>query len=111
MDSEGFSGKHGTEMIKHIVMWDVRGETPEQKKETAQLVKSAFESLTGKIPGLAKLEVGMDVSGVDYACDVVLYTEFEDAESLEAYASHPEHLRVKQVIGDSRIARHQVDYV
>ena len=73
-------------MIKHIVMWDVRGDTPEQKKETAQLVKSAFESLIGKIPGLTKLEVGMDVSGVDYACDVVLYTEFESPESLEAYA-------------------------
>ncbi|MFP3569080.1 Dabb family protein [Paraburkholderia sp. SIMBA_030] len=98
-------------MIKHIVMWDVRGETPEQKKKAAQLVKSAFESLIGKIPGLTKLEVGMDVSGVDYACDIVLYTEFMDPESLEAYASHPEHLRVKQVIGDSRIARHQVDYV
>ncbi|MGF6532231.1 MULTISPECIES: Dabb family protein [Paraburkholderia] len=98
-------------MIKHIVMWDVRGDTPEQKKETAQLVKSAFESLTGKIPGLTKLEVGVDVSGVDYACDVVLYTEFESHESLEAYAVHPEHIRVKQIIGDSRIARHQVDYI
>jgi heme-degrading monooxygenase HmoA len=98
-------------MIKHIVMWNVRGETPEQKKETAQLVKSAFESLSGKIPGLTKLEVGMDMSGVDYACDVVLYTEFDSQTSLEAYASHPEHLRVKQVLGDCRIARYQVDYV
>ncbi|SAL28877.1 Dabb family protein [Caballeronia humi] len=98
-------------MIKHIVMWDVRGETPEQKKQTAQLVKTTFEGLSGKIPGLSKLEVGMDVSGVDYACDVVLYTEFEDPESLEAYASHPEHLRAKQVLGDCRIARHQVDYI
>jgi hypothetical protein len=98
-------------MIKHIVMWDVRGDTPEQKKETAQLVKSAFESLTGKIPGLTKLEVGVDVSGVDYACDVVLYTEFESHESLEAYAVHTEHIRVNQIIGDSRIARHQVDYI
>lgn len=98
-------------MVKHIVMWNVRGETPEQKKESARLVKSAFESLNGKIPGLTKLEVGLDVSAVDYACDVVLYTEFESQESLDAYASHPEHLRVKQVVGDIRIARHQVDYV
>lgn len=98
-------------MIKHIVMWDVRGETPEQKRETAQLIKTEFESLSGKVPGLTKLEVGMDMSGVDYACDVVLYTEFKDAESLEAYASHPAHLRVKQVLGDCRIARHQVDYI
>ena len=98
-------------MIKHIVMWNVRGETPEQKKETAQLVKGAFEGLAGKIPGLMKLEVGMDVSRVDYACDVVLYTEFESHASLEAYASHPEHLRVRQLLGDCRIARYQVDYV
>lgn len=98
-------------MVKHIVMWNVRGETPAQKKESAELVKTAFESLSGKIPGLTRLEVGLDVSAVDYACDVVLYTEFENQESLEAYASHPEHLRVKQVVGDIRIARHQVDYV
>ena len=98
-------------MVKHIVMWNVRGETSEQKKETAMLVKSAFESLSGKIPGLTKLEVGLDVSAVDYACDVVLYTEFESQESLDAYSSHPEHLRVKQVVGDARIARHQVDYI
>jgi hypothetical protein len=98
-------------IIKHIVMWDVRGNTPEQKKESAMLVKSAFESLSGKIPGLKKLEVGVDVSAVDYACDVVLYTEFETRELLDAYASHPEHLRVKEVVGDVRIARHQVDYI
>jgi len=98
-------------MVKHIVMWDVRGNTPEQKKESAMLVKSAFESLSGKIPGLTRLEVGLDVSAVDYACDVVLYTEFETWELLDAYASHPEHLRVKEVVGDVRIARHQVDYI
>jgi Stress responsive A/B Barrel Domain len=98
-------------MVKHIVMWNVRGENPEQKKESAMLVKTAFESLSGRIPGLTKLEVGVDVSAVDYACDVVLYTEFESQESLAAYASHPEHLRVKQIVGDVRIARYQVDYI
>ncbi|MEX3947364.1 Dabb family protein [Paraburkholderia sp. EG287A] len=98
-------------MIKHIVMWNVRGETHEEKKATANFVKRAFESLSGKIPGLTKLEVGLDVSAVDYACDVVLYTEFDCQASLEAYASHPEHLRVKQVLGDVRVARYQVDYI
>ena len=29
---------------------------------------------------------------------------------LAAYASHPEHLRVKREFGDLRVARHQVDY-
>ncbi|MNW06542.1 Stress responsive A/B Barrel Domain protein [compost metagenome] len=47
---------------------------------------------------------------MDYACDVVLYSEFASQADLEAYASHPEHLRVKREVGDLRIARHQVDY-
>ena len=98
-------------MIKHIVMWKVRGNTPQEKAEAAQLVKSSFEGLVGRIPGLTKLEVGLDSSGVDYACDVVLYSEFESQEALDAYATHAEHLRVKQELGDSRIVRYQVDYI
>jgi heme-degrading monooxygenase HmoA len=97
-------------MIKHIVMWKVRGDSPQEKSEAAQFVKSRFEGLVGRIPGLTKLEVGLDHSGVDYACDVVLYTEFESQEALDAYATHAEHLRVKQELGNSRIARFQVDY-
>ena len=98
-------------MIRHIVMWRVRGETLAQRREGREQVRQCFESLRGRIPGMTSLEVGIDVSEVDYACDVVLYTEFESQESLDAYASHPEHLRVKQVVGDARIARHQVDYI
>jgi quinol monooxygenase YgiN len=98
-------------MIKHIVMWNVRGDTPAQKAQSIALLQRAFEGLRGRIPGLLRLEVGVDSSGVDYACDVVLYTEFESQAALDAYGSHPEHLRVKQELGDLRIARHQVDYV
>jgi hypothetical protein len=97
-------------MIKHIVMWNVRGDTPEQKREAALFLKSRFEDLDGRIPGMQRLEVGLDTSGVDYACDVVLYTEFDTQEALDAYAIHPEHLRVRKEIGDLRIARYQVDY-
>lgn len=105
------SANSSVSVIKHIVMWDVRGDSDADKRQTAAKVKSLFEGLAGKIPGLNKLEVGIDVSGVDYACDVVLYTEFSSADDLQAYASHPEHLRVKEELGDCRIARHQVDYV
>jgi hypothetical protein len=97
-------------MFKHIVMWNVRGETPAQKTDAAKLIKSAFENLNGKIPGLLKLEIGIDVSRIDYACDVVLYSEFDSNESLHAYASHPEHLRVRQELEGVRTSRHQVDF-
>nr|WP_145552066.1 Dabb family protein [Variovorax boronicumulans] len=97
-------------MIKHIVMWNMRGDTPADRQQAALFLKSRFESLVGAIPGMARLEIGLDSSGVDYACDVVLYSEFESQQALDAYASHPAHLRVRQELEGLRIARHQVDY-
>jgi len=97
--------------IRHIVMWRVSGETPAERASARLKVKAAFEGLKGRIPGLTYVEVGLDVSGVDYACDVVLVTEFASSAALDAYASHPEHLRVRQELADLRIARFQVDYV
>jgi hypothetical protein len=97
-------------VIKHIVMWKVRGDTPEQRRHNAGQLAASFHSLRGRVPGLLHLEIGIDTSGVDYACDVVLYSEFASQAALEAYASHPEHLRVKREVGNLRISRHQVDY-
>ena len=97
-------------MIKHIVMWNMAGDTKEDRRAAAEFLRSRFERLRGEVPGLLHLEVGLDHSRVDYACDVVLYTEFESQEALDAYATHPAHLRVKGELGQMRIARFQVDY-
>jgi hypothetical protein len=97
-------------VIRHIVMWNLRGDTVQEKAVGIERLRDSFDSLRGKIPGLLTLEIGVDSSRVDYACDVVLYSEFESQSALDAYASHPEHLRVKRELGDLRIARHQVDY-
>lgn len=97
-------------MIKHIVMWKVRGDNAAERSANLAQLTAAFESLRGRVPGLRHLEVGVDESRVDYACDVVLYSEFDSRAALAAYAEHPEHLRVKRELSDMRIARHQVDY-
>ena len=97
-------------MIRHIVMWNVRGDDAAARTRNIALLKTEFESLRGRIPGLLQLEVGVDDSRIDYACDVVLITEFESRQALADYAQHPEHLRVRRALGDLRSARHQVDY-
>lgn len=97
-------------MIKHIVMWNVRGDTPAEKLRSISQLQRSFDSLRGRIPGLLHLEIGVDSSRIDYACDVVLYSEFESQAALDAYGTHPEHLRVKNEVADLRITRHQVDY-
>lgn len=96
--------------LRHIVMWKVRGETPAERHANIEQLRKSFDSLRGRVPGLMRLEIGVDSSRVEYACDVALYSEFDTQASLDAYASHPEHLRVKEELGAMRIARHQVDY-
>ena len=104
------SSTSSTSRMRHIVMWDVSGDTPQEQQRNAQKLKAGFESLLGRIPGLLTLEVGIDSSHVDYACHTVLVSEFESQAALDAYAVHPEHLRVKAEIGNMRTSRHQVDY-
>ena len=91
-------------------MWNVRGGTAEEKAQGIDQLRRSFAGLLGKVPGLQHLEIGVDSSRVDYACDVVLYSEFESQAALDAYATHPEHLRAKQELAGLRVARHQVDY-
>jgi hypothetical protein len=98
-------------MIKHIVMWKVAGETREEKLESVQKLKSAFDGITNVIPGLTRVEIGVDISRIDYACDVVLYSEFESQAALENYTTHPVHLKLKSELAGLRVARFQVDYV
>ncbi len=50
------------------------------------------------------------MSRISYACDVVLYSEFDTQASLDAYVTHPAHLKVRDALKGLRVARHQVDY-
>lgn len=96
--------------VKHIVMWNVLADAEGSKATSIDAVKSRFEGLREVIPGLLRIEVGVDVSHVDYACDVVLYTEFESPDALAAYAVHPAHLKIRDELQGVRIERYQVDY-
>lgn len=98
-------------MIKHIVMWNVRGDSSTERLANCMKVKALFEGMTDAIPGMRKIEIGIDISRIDYACDVVLYSEFDNEEALAGYSSHPTHLRVRQELGNMRISRYQVDYL
>ena len=107
---EGRLDSRSEERVKHIV-WNVLGSSEQEKEAAVAVVKSRFESLRGLIPGMTLLEIGVDFSQVNYACDIVLYTEFESKEALAAYATHPAHLKVRHELDGVRVARYQVDYV
>ena len=98
-------------MIKHIVLWKLKdfaeGAT---KQENALKVKAMLEDMRDKIPGLLKLEVGLNFETSDAASDISLYTEFESREALDAYQVHPLHIPVKKFLPFVRTERRVVDY-
>ena len=99
-------------MIKHIVMWKLKESAEGNSRETnARLVKQKLDALNGLVPGMLELEVGLGMEGGGDACDVALYTVFEDEGALAAYQEHPDHKAVFPFIGAVRETRSVTDYV
>ena len=76
-------------MVKHIVVYTLKEGV--NKEEAVALIASKLESLVGKIPGLGHMEVRRCYAGMDYA----LYSEFDSADDLKNYQTHPLHLEAK----------------
>lgn len=98
-------------MIRHIVMWRLK-DTP-NKAANAVRIKQLLESLRDRIPGLLKIEVGIDFSASDASADLVLLSEFSDRAALDLYQRHPLHAQMKPEIGnmtaERRVVDHQID--
>lgn len=99
-------------MIRHIVMWKLK-EYAEgaNKTENAKELKSKLLALQETIRELKLAEVGININATDAAYDVVLYSEFESLEALQAYQNHPEHKKlVTEFLDKVRIDKKVVDY-
>lgn len=98
-------------MIKHIVVWRLKEAAHGNDKRTnARLIKQQLEALNGRIPGLLRLEVGIDFSATESSADLALYSEFVSREALDAYQVHPEHKSIMPFVGEARSERRMVDY-
>ena len=98
-------------MVKHIVLWKLKEHAQgKSKQENADAIKTMIENLNGKIPGLIKLEVGLDFSASESSADIVLYSEFENRKALENYQTHPLHEEVKPYVLEARSERRVADY-
>ena len=95
-------------MVVHIVMFQFK---EENKKANIIQAKQMLESLMGTVPSLRSIDVGLNFSREERAMDLSIITAFQSKEDLEAYAVHPEHLKVvdfiKTVVEYSKV----VDYV
>ncbi len=81
-------------MVKHIILWQLKDDLSDLEKITVKSgIRDGLESLAGKIPGLIEIKVEIDGLASSNA-DVMLYSVFENEDSLKGYAVHPEHVAV-----------------
>lgn len=95
-------------MVVHIVMFQFK---EEDKEANLARVKTMLEALPSTIETLKRMEVGIDISKSERSFDLVLTSTFDDQEGLNAYAVHPAHLEVVNVIKEVTIVAKVVDYV
>ena len=98
-------------MVKHLVLWKLKATAHGRSAaENAVAIKEKLEGLRGRIPGMLRIEVGIDFSRTDSSSDGALYSEFELRAALDAYQAHPDHKAVMPFILEARSERRLVDF-
>ena len=98
-------------MVQHIVTWSFAdGFSDAENRANAQKIKQDLEALTKIIDGIVELKVYIELLPSTNR-DAVLYSVFENAESLNAYQVHPEHKRVSAFVGSVMKDRVCLDYI
>lgn len=98
-------------MIKHIVMWKLKEQAEGADRATnAREMKRRLDECAGIVPGMLTFEVKLPEDGLEATYDIVLYSEFDSRDALQAYARHPVHQAVVPFIGAVRAERQCMDY-
>ncbi|MFA5233284.1 MAG: Dabb family protein [Sulfurimonas sp.] len=95
-------------MIVHIVIFKFRDEN---KSSNIQEVTKRLNALVELITELKLIEVGVNFTDSERAFDLSLYSTFQTKEDLAAYAIHPEHLKVVELIKSVTLESKVVDYI
>jgi len=82
----------------------------ESKDSNIQEVVKRLNALVELVPELRSMEVGVNFTDSERAFDLSLYSTFDTKEGLQAYAVHPEHLKVVELIKSVTLESKVVDY-
>lgn len=85
-------------MVRHIVLWNyAEGFSDTENLENAKKMKAELENLKSLIDGVVEIQVHIDAIASGNRA-IMLDSLFESRAALEAYATHPEHVRVGQFV-------------
>ena len=81
-------------MIRHVVMFKLK----DRNNENIEKVVNALKTLEGNIDLLRSSEIGVNFTESERSYDIVLITEFDNRDALNAYGPHPKHLPVVEIV-------------
>jgi hypothetical protein len=98
-------------MIRHVVMWRLKDEAKRSGTiENIAAIQRSIDALRVEVPGILRLELGINVADLTDAADLLLYSEFESWEALRGYETHPLHDELRGLVGPLRVERRVLDY-
>jgi sporulation integral membrane protein YtvI len=101
----------GIKTIRHIVMWKLKDSALGKDREAnAEELKERLLALKPLIPQIQKIEVSFDTKVDKTAYDVVLISEFNSVEDLNAYKTHPDHVEVANFVKEITSSRAVSDF-
>lgn len=97
-------------MIRHVVSWKLKDQDPAAKAAAFDLMAEGFGSLPPLIAEIRSLQIGRDLDETSGNWDVVLIIDYDSTAALDVYQGHPEHERVKKIVGGLVSERSSVDF-
>ena len=94
-------------MVRHIVLFKFKGDAAEDDRKG---LIEALRGLKDRISVVRELEVGEDIGGKPNSYDIALNSVFDNFEDVEAYAVHPEHVKVVDMVRERCEASVKVDF-
>lgn len=99
-------------MIRHVVMFKfLESADGRSKAENVRLTADMLNALQGVVPTLKRSETHIGAECADKTnCDLLLISDFDSFEDLQAYIVHPRHKAVGEFMRPLRESRSCVDY-
>ena len=96
--------------LRHVVSWKLNGSSREERDAQAAEAVAAIAPLRDAVPSVRGLALHRNelFDGDNY--DLTLIADFDDADGLAQYASHPEHLPVIDLMKRITAARAASDF-
>ncbi len=95
-------------MLKHIVM--IKFNANQDVEKLSGEFKQLLEALLSSVESLKSMEVGKNISTKSSAYHLVLTALFDDESGLDAYRSHPDHVKILHRLEETVDKVAAVDY-